>query len=540
MLRTLALALMAIMALANLPANAQETTQPPQPFVELTQLQHTIDSDIAKLANTHGEMKQFIEYRIKEHAQQLHDKLKLLMAQEPLDKEQLLPLVQKHLAFIDKVSHYYADDIAQFKQQLGKNDDNNVMYKLAMRDRERDEILSVKYETLTWLSTLGEDTQAAKAKLTEQLLKRSDMLNSLVHFTQDKLKLAVDEASKAGKDVTSEQKALVTNLNERLSLTSTSLSMAIELLDGLNQDTANLKQTLFSISGDITQDVLNVDVASNLLDQWWSKAKSQALDNGPGLLFKLFIFLLILFLAHLAGKVVQRIVKKMVSNSKLKFSKLLQDFFISLSSKTVFALGLMIALSQLGFEIGPLLAGFGVAGVIIGFALQDTLSNFASGMMILIYRPYDVGDLINAAGVTGRVSQMSLVSTTIKTLDNQRLIIPNNKIWGDTINNITVEHQRRVDMTFGIGYGDNIEKAETVLRGIVDKHPKVLKQPEPTVKLHLLGESSVDFVVRPWVKPEDYWDVYWDITRAVKMRFDEEKISIPFPQRDVHIYQTDK
>ncbi|WP_428618219.1 mechanosensitive ion channel domain-containing protein [Shewanella sp.] len=540
MLRTLALALMAIMALANLPANAQETTQPPQPFVELTQLQHTIDSDIAKLANTHGEMKQFIEYRIKEHAQQLHDKLKLLMAQEPLDKEQLLPLVQKHLAFIDKVSHYYADDIAQFKQQLGKNDDNNVMYKLAMRDRERDEILSVKYETLTWLSTLGEDTQAAKAKLTEQLLKRSDMLNSLVHFTQDKLKLAVDEASKAGKDVTSEQKALVTNLNERLSLTSTSLSMAIELLDGLNQDTANLKQTLFSISGDITQDVLNVDVASNLLDQWWSKAKSQALDNGPGLLFKLFIFLLILFLAHLAGKVVQRIVKKMVSNSKLKFSKLLQDFFISLSSKTVFALGLMIALSQLGFEIGPLLAGFGVAGVIIGFALQDTLSNFASGMMLLIYRPYDVGDLINAAGVTGRVSQMSLVSTTIKTLDNQRLIIPNNKIWGDTINNITVEHQRRVDMTFGIGYGDNIEKAETVLRGIVDKHPKVLKQPEPTVKLHLLGESSVDFVVRPWVKPEDYWDVYWDITRAVKMRFDEEKISIPFPQRDVHIYQTDK
>ncbi|QDF74036.1 MULTISPECIES: mechanosensitive ion channel family protein [Shewanella] len=540
MLRTLALALMAIMALANLPANAQETTQPPQPFVELTQLQHTIDSDIAKLANTHGEMKQFIEYRIKEHAQQLHDKLKLLMAQEPLDKEQLLPLVQKHLAFIDKVSHYYADDIAQFKQQLGKNDDTNVMYKLAMRDRERDEILSVKYETLTWLSTLGEDTQAAKAKLTEQLLKRSDMLNSLVHFTQDKLKLAVDEASKAGKDVTSEQKALVTNLNERLSLTSTSLSMAIELLDGLNQDTANLKQTLFSISGDITQDVLNVDVASNLLDQWWSKAKSQALDNGPGLLFKLFIFLLILFLAHLAGKVVQRIVKKMVSNSKLKFSKLLQDFFISLSSKTVFALGLMIALSQLGFEIGPLLAGFGVAGVIIGFALQDTLSNFASGMMILIYRPYDVGDLINAAGVTGRVSQMSLVSTTIKTLDNQRLIIPNNKIWGDTINNITVEHQRRVDMTFGIGYGDNIEKTETVLRGIVDKHPKVLKQPEPTVKLHLLGESSVDFVVRPWVKPEDYWDVYWDITRAVKMRFDEEKISIPFPQRDVHIYQTDK
>ncbi|MCG9755735.1 mechanosensitive ion channel family protein [Shewanella insulae] len=540
MLRTLALALVTVMALAHLPASADEALQPPQPLTELTQLQQTIDSDTAKLGSANGEMKQFIEYRIKEHANQIHDKFKLLMSQQPLDKAQLLPLLQKHLAFIDKVADYYAADIEEFKQQLGSDNDTGIMYKLAMRDRQRDEILNAKYETLTWLDALGEDTQAIKTQLTTHLLKRSDMLNSLVHFTQDKLKLAVDEAAKAGKDVTAEQTALVTNLNERLSLTSASLSVAIELLDALSQDTTALKQTLFSISGDITQDVLNVDVASNLLDQWWNKAKSQALDNGPGLLFKLFIFLLILFLAHLAGKAVQRIVKKMVSNSKLKFSKLLQDFFVSLSGKTVFALGLMIALSQLGFELGPLLAGFGVAGVIIGFALQDTLSNFASGMMILIYRPYDVGDLINAAGVTGKVSQMSLVSTTIKTLDNQRLIIPNNKIWGDTINNITVEHQRRVDMTFGIGYGDNIEQAEQVLRGIVDEHPKVLKQPEPTVKLHLLGESSVDFVVRPWVKPEDYWDVYWDITRAVKMRFDQESISIPFPQRDVHIYQTEK
>ncbi|ABN60050.1 MscS Mechanosensitive ion channel [Shewanella baltica OS155] len=200
----------------------------------------------------------------------------------------------------------------------------------------------------------------------------------------------------------------------------------------------------------------------------------------------------------------------------------------------------MVALSQLGIELGPLLAGFGIAGVIIGFALQDTLSNFASGMMILIYRPYDVGDLINAAGVTGRVSHMSLVSTTIKTMDNQRLIIPNNKIWGDTINNITAEHQRRVDMTFGIGYSDNIEHAEAILKSIVEAHPKVQALPAPTIKLHLLGESSVDFIVRPWAKPEDYWEVYWDITREVKMRFDAEGISIPFPQRDVHIYQTTK
>ena len=541
MLRTLSIVLITLFSISINLAHAEAPTPKTTisaPIAELQQLESSISKDIEKLSNTNGEMKQFIEYRIKEHASQFHDKLKTLMSEKEIDKPALLPLVKDHLAFINQVGNYYAEDIELFKTKLGKNDDSNVMYSLANRERERDEFLSAKYETLTWLEILGEDVAIAKTKLTENLLKRSDTLNSLVHFTQDKLKTAVDDAATAGKDVTSEQTALITKLNERLSLTSASLSVAIELLDKLDQDTSALKQTLFSISGDITQDVLNIDVASNLLEQWWDTAKDQAIDNGPSIMFKVFIFVLILFLASLAGKAVQRIIKKTVSNSKLKFSHLLQDFFISLSGKIVFALGLMIALSQLGFELGPLLAGFGVAGVIIGFALQDTLSNFASGMMILIYRPYDVGDLINAAGVTGKVSQMSLVSTTIKTLDNQRLIIPNNKIWGDTINNITVEHQRRVDMTFGIGYGDDIEKAEKVLTSIVEKHPKVLNTPAPTVKLHLLGESSVDFVVRPWVKPEDYWDVYWDVTREVKMRFDQEKISIPFPQRDVHIYQT--
>ncbi|MDX1279973.1 mechanosensitive ion channel domain-containing protein [Shewanella colwelliana] len=543
MLRTLILGFITVIGLSGAPAFAETAPTPIDAETStavsaLKQLQTNITSDIDKLAKSNGEMKQFVEYRIKEHANQYHDQLKALMGQEQLDSATLLPLVNDHLAFINQVAAYYAEDIESFKSELGKDNDTAVMLNLANRERERDEMLQAKYETLTWLEKLGGDITAQKQTLLAALLKRSNVLNSLVHFTQDKLKTAVADAATAGKDVTGEQTALITHLKERLDLTSSSLTVAINLLDQLEQDTSALKQTLFSISGDITQDVLNIDVASNLLEQWWDTAKNQAIDNGPGLTFKVFIFVLILFLASLAGKATQRLIKKTVSNSKLKFSKLLQEFFISLSGKIVFALGLMIALSQLGFELGPLLAGFGVAGVIIGFALQDTLSNFASGMMILIYRPYDVGDLINAAGVTGKVSQMSLVSTTIKTLDNQRLIIPNNKIWGDTINNITVEHQRRVDMTFGIGYGDDIEKAEKVLKAIVENHPKVLKDPEPTVKLHLLGESSVDFVVRPWAKPADYWDVYWDITREVKMRFDQENISIPFPQRDVHIYQT--
>ena len=198
--------------------------------------------------------------------------------------------------------------------------------------------------------------------------------------------------------------------------------------------------------------------------------------------------------------------------------------------------GVLVALSQMGISVGPLLAGLGVAGFIVGFALQDTLANFASGLMILLYRPFDVGDLVETGGVFGKVQDMSLVNTTILTVDNQTLVVPNSKIWGDVIKNVTAQNVRRVDMVFGIGYADDIPKAEGILGDIVTRHEKVLEEPAPVVKLHELGDSSVNFVVRPWVKRDDYWDVYWDITREVKMRFDAEGVSIPFPQRDVQLY----
>jgi small conductance mechanosensitive channel len=199
--------------------------------------------------------------------------------------------------------------------------------------------------------------------------------------------------------------------------------------------------------------------------------------------------------------------------------------------------GLLVALSQLGIEVAPMLAGLGIAGFVLGFALQDTLANFAAGVMILIYRPYDVEDMIDCAGgVFGRVSQMSLVSTTILTIDNKTLVVPNGKIWGDVITNVTAQEVRRVDLEFGIGYQDDIPHAEEVLWSVLKDHPKVKAEPEPIVKVHALGDSSVNFVVRPWVARDDYWDVYWDVTREVKLRFDREGVSIPFPQRDVHIY----
>jgi small conductance mechanosensitive channel len=200
-------------------------------------------------------------------------------------------------------------------------------------------------------------------------------------------------------------------------------------------------------------------------------------------------------------------------------------------------IGFAIALTALEIDITPILAAIGAAGFIIGFALQGTLSNFASGLMILINRPFDEGDVVEAGGVTGTVKAMNLVSTTFRTFDNQTIHVPNNSIWGSVITNITANDTRRVDMQFGIGYEDDFEEAERIIRDVVDSHELVLKDPEPAVVLHELADSCVNIVCRPWVNTSDYWKVKTEVTRRVKQRFDEAGISIPFPQRDVHVYQ---
>jgi small conductance mechanosensitive channel len=255
------------------------------------------------------------------------------------------------------------------------------------------------------------------------------------------------------------------------------------------------------------------------------------------MLFRGLLIAVILYVFWQLGKLVHKGVERALNSARVNLSTLLRKMIVSTARNTVVFVGVLIAISQFGISLGPLLAGLGIAGFIIGFALQDTLSNFASGMMILFYRPFDVGDLVDAGGVSGKVSSMSLVNTTFMTLDNQRLIVPNNLIWQSVITNVTAQRVRRVDLMFGIAYDDDADKAETILRDIVDAHEAVLDSPEPMIHLHELGESSVNFIVRPWVKTDDYWTTYWDITKTVKKRFDEEGISIPFPQRDVHIIQ---
>jgi small conductance mechanosensitive channel len=247
-------------------------------------------------------------------------------------------------------------------------------------------------------------------------------------------------------------------------------------------------------------------------------------------------FIVIMIVFYLLSVVAGKAARKVASRSKT-FSSLLSEFMVLSARRLVLFVGFFVGLSALEINIGPVLAIIGAAGFVIAFALQNSLSNFASGILMLVYRPFDTGDFINVAGTVGKVEAMNLLSTQLRSPDNQLVIVPNNSVWGGVITNITGITRRRVDMVFGIGYNDDIDKAQKILEEIVNGHELVLKEPEAIVKLHELAESSVNFICRPWARPEDYWTVYWDITREVKRRFDAGNVSIPFPQRDVHIYQ---
>lgn len=331
-------------------------------------------------------------------------------------------------------------------------------------------------------------------------------------------------------------KSTLMQLNARHSTDVNRLETIILVLDSLDLDSADYKAVMLKQTGSLSVSFFSLKAMFTVLRDSWSVLREGVKNNAPDIMFRMILFILVLFVFRILSRITRRVVQAASDRSSLNMSALLKRILVSTSGGTVMAIGVLMALSQVGISLAPMLAGLGVAGFIVGFALQDSLGNFAAGAMILIYRPFDVDDFVEVTGASGLVREMSLVSTTITTFDNQTLVVPNSKIWGDVIKNVTAQQQRRIDMVFGIGYDDDVEHAERVLKDVVHSHEKVLKDPEPMVHLHTFGESSVDFVVRPWVKTDDYWNVYWDIMREVKLRFDREGISIPFPQRDVHLF----
>jgi small conductance mechanosensitive channel len=398
-----------------------------------------------------------------------------------------------------------------------------------------DQDLTAYFELTQLMEAQGGDSGARFEFLDGHIKQRAETLSGALRFLVQNRALMGKPAPGASDEEKKAQAAELAAVNEHIKEAAAHLNAMVAIMKKRGLDTAAYAQLLIQSTGQLTEDIFQTEVALRLLQGWLESAKGWLMETGPRGVFKLIIFVAVLAAFKVLDGIVGRLVRKAVGASKLNLSQLLRNQIVSFSGKVVMFLGLLVALSQIGIQLGPVLAGLGIAGFILGFALQNTLSNFAAGLMILIYRPYDIGDAIEAGGVMGTVKTMNLVSTTIASWDNQRLVVPNSKIWGDVIRNITAEPNRRVDMTFGIAYADDVDHAERVLWDIVKSNELVLHDPEPVIRLHALGESSVDFIVRPWARTSDYWTVYWDITRAVKKRFDEESISIPFPQRDVHL-----
>jgi len=267
------------------------------------------------------------------------------------------------------------------------------------------------------------------------------------------------------------------------------------------------------------------------LDNILNYVKDLAMIYGLKLLMALIVLIIGLWIIKGLMKMITRtMVKRDVDES-------LRGFLRSLLSVLLKIMLIISVAAMVGIEMTSFIAILGAAGLAVGLALSGTLQNFAGGVMILLFKPFKAGDFIEAQGYTGTVNKIQIFSTILKTPDNKTVIIPNGGLSTSSLINFSTEAQRRIDMTFGIGYGDDTEKAKKVIMSLIEADDRILKEPEPFVALAELADSSVNFVVRTWVNAADYWGVYFDMHNNVYHSFNKEGLNIPFPQMDVHLHQ---
>ena len=247
----------------------------------------------------------------------------------------------------------------------------------------------------------------------------------------------------------------------------------------------------------------------------------------------IFFALAIFVVGRWVAKILVKLLRKGLE--KANMDPILVNFVASIVGTLLLLFIIIASLNQLGVDTTSLIAIFGAAGLAIGLALQGSLQNFASGVMLIVFRPFKTGDFVEAGGTSGVVEAISIFTTILRTGDNREVIVPNGAIYSGTITNYSARDTRRIDMVFGISYGDDIKKAKQILQQVLDQDERVLKDPAALVAVAELADSSVNFNVRPWVKSADYWPVKFDLTEKVKLAFDENDISIPFPQMDVHM-----
>lgn len=264
---------------------------------------------------------------------------------------------------------------------------------------------------------------------------------------------------------------------------------------------------------------------------FWTRAYELGAEFGLKLATALAIFVVGRWVARWLARMVER------GMTRAGTDETLVGFVRNMSYILLLTFVVLAAIAQLGIQTTSFIAVLGAAGFAIGLALQGSLGNFAAGVLIIIFRPFTAGDFVEAAGIAGIVEAIQLFTTTLRTGDNKTIIVPNGQVMSGTIVNYSAKNTRRVDMIIGVGYGDDLDKVRGVISEVLGQDERVLADPEPTIGVLALADSSVNFAVRPWVRTADYWPAHFDLHENIKKRFDQEGISIPFPQQDVHIHQ---
>jgi small conductance mechanosensitive channel len=266
----------------------------------------------------------------------------------------------------------------------------------------------------------------------------------------------------------------------------------------------------------------------------WNEAWIMVKTTGVDFIINVIVAILIFYIGKwVVNLIVEGMLKAM---RKSDMDRTLRRFVANLARMLLMLFVIIAAINQLGIQTASLIALVGAAGLAVGLALQGSLANFASGVLIVLFRPYKVGDFIEGGGISGSVEEVQILTTVLKTGDNKRVIIPNSQIMGSTITNYSANDTRRVDLVVGVSYDDDLDQVRSELEKLVGADERILDEPAVTIAVSELADSSVNFVLRPWVKTADYWGVYFGLTESIKKRFDEVGISFPFPQQDVHLH----
>lgn len=394
-------------------------------------------------------------------------------------------------------------------------------------------------EVLVARAELGEDKAEVAATLRPWLEDKTELLaeRTVGQIRLDATTLVELRGRLAEDPLDQELAGAVRMVQRKQTRSLNSLEATVGIMNQLGLDISDYRALIFQQRGLIGIEILQRQVFKRVLRDQLESLQQVLVLTGPNLMLRAVIFFLILGFAWLLARLVRLVLRGLLRLRHVRITRLSTEVLVSVSGIVTFLVGILVALATLGVSVTPMLAGLGVAGIILGFALQDSLSNLASGAMILLYQPYDVDDHVRVGEVEGIVKKMNLVATTITTFDNQVLVVPNKNIWGDNIINHTASRVRRVDIEVSFSYDEDVDFVEQVLMEEMQAHDCVLSTPAPAVHIGRWDDSAVTMMAKPWVKTPDYWLTLRSLTKRFKQRFDAEGISIPFPQRDVHVYE---